>query len=506
MVIKNKIVRDTVMLTVMQLLLDSAALLLNSFITRKTGASAMGILSLTGSFMVLAGTVSNGNAFLCTSRLISEELGKKNGNPNRVLLNGLMLCTFLSVTVSMVLVGFSDTIGTKFFHSENISRAIKLMPVALIMSAFASCFKGYFNACRKSSVTAAADILDFAAKSAVIVIMTMSMKHSSEDSICGVMITGFASGSFISLVFMLIVFARSRQTFSGKSSLTFKKYISFALPIMGGGIITSALSSTNDALIPVTLRQYGDSVSEAFSRFGIFEAIVIPTIFFPSVVLCSMSGIIVSESARASASGNKLRLKMLSEKLIGCTLVFAIFAAAMLMRFGSVIGELLGGGELAGKMITIIAPVVPFIYLEIILEALIKGMGLQGFSSLNYLTEYAVRIAVVLIFIPRFGFYGIVASYYASNIIGNTSRIVKILRHTGTKLNPLKNILLPAAYSFMTLKAAELLSRPFGTDEGKLSANILLAAVWTAGYFIIFMLLKKGKKHEPPLICATSTK
>ena len=219
-----------------------------------------------------------------------------------------------------------------------------------------------------------------------------------------------------------------------------------------------------------------------------------------------MSGIIVSESARASASGNKLRLKMLSEKLIGCTLVFAIFAAAMLMRFGSVIGELLGGGVLAGKMITIIAPVVPFIYLEIILEALIKGMGLQGFSSLNYLTEYAVRIAVVLIFIPRFGFYGIVASYYASNIIGNTSRIVKILRHTGTKLNPLKNILLPAAYSFMTLKAAELLSRPFGTDEGKLSANILLAAVWTAGYFIIFMLLKKGKKHEPPLICATSTK
>lgn len=63
MVIKNKIVRDTVMLTVMQLLLDSAALLLNSFITRKTGASAMGILSLTGSFMVLAGTVSNGKLF-----------------------------------------------------------------------------------------------------------------------------------------------------------------------------------------------------------------------------------------------------------------------------------------------------------------------------------------------------------------------------------------------------------------------------------------------------------
>ena len=29
---------------------------------------------------------------------------------------------------------------------------------------------------------------------------------------------------------------------------------------------------------------------------------------------------------------------------------------------------------------------------KIILEAMIKGMGLQGFSSLNYLAEYGVGI------------------------------------------------------------------------------------------------------------------
>ena len=29
----------------------------------------------------------------------------------------------------------------------------------------------------------------------------------------------------------------------------------------------------------------------------------------------------------------------------------------------------------------------PFIYLEIVLEALIKGMGKQNFSSLNYLAD-----------------------------------------------------------------------------------------------------------------------
>lgn len=490
---KNKIVRDTVMLTVMQLFLDTAGLMLNSFITRRLGASAMGILSLTGSFLVLAGTVSNGNAFLCTSRLISEELGKTNKNPNRVLLSGLMLCTILSVSVSVILLGFSDAIGIKFFKSSEMSLAVKLMPLALIPGALSACFKGYFNAFRKSSVTAAADILEFIVKSAVILMITLSAGDLSDGSICGIMIFGIIAGSCSSLAFLLIMFARLHQSYSGKPSVTFKKYVSLAIPIMVGGIITSALSSTNDALVPITLRQYGDSVSKALSQFGIFEAIVIPTLFFPSVILCSMSGIIVSESARASAAGNRERIKSISGRLIKYTLIFAIFASAVLMKFGNEIGELLGGRELAGRMITIIAPVVPFIYLEIILEALIKGMGLQGFSSLNYLAEYAVRISVVLIFVPKFGFYGIVASYYTSNVMGNCSRLIKVLRHTGTKLNPLKNIFVPILYAFLTMGATELLMRVIGTDGSRIPNLILFASVWAAGYFTIFHIMK-GKK------------
>lgn len=496
MFLKNKIVKDTIMLTVMQLFLDSAALLLNVFITRSLGTSAMGILSLTGSFLMLAGTISNGNAFLCTSRLISEELGKPRKNPNRVLLHGLTLCLILSITVSAALVCFSNIIGDKFFHSSAMSRAVRLMPLALVPGAFAACFKGYFNAFRKSSVTAFADILEFLVKAAVIVMMTLTAENPSDGSICGIMISGIIAGNCFSLLYFLIMFARLHEHFSEKPSLSFSKYASFALPIMTGGIITSALSSTNDALIPVTLRQYGDSVSEALSRFGIFEAIVIPTLFFPSVVLCSMSGIIVSEAARAAASGNRIRIKSITKRLIDCTLIFAVFAAAVLMKFGSEIGELLGGGELAGRMISIIAPVVPFIYLEIILEALIKGMGLQGFSSLNYLAEYAVRISVVLIFVPKFGFYGIVASYYASNVIGNCSRLIKVVRHTEIRLNIFRSVIMPVVYAFLTMGASELIMRIAGADGRSVPEMIVFTIVWGTGYFAIFRLFTGNSLFE----------
>ena len=146
----------------------------------------------------------------------------------------------------------------------------------------------------------------------------------------------------------------------------------------------------------------------------------------------------------------------------------------------------MGGGVIAGKMITIIAPVVPFIYMEIILEALIKGMGLQGFSSLNYLAEYAVRISVVLILVPKLGFYGIVASYYSSNIIGNCARFIKVMKHTGTPFKPFRIIAVPVIYSFLTMGTVELLIRILGGGDNTILEIIIFVILWGVMYFGIF--------------------
>lgn len=492
MIIKNKIVRDTIILTVMQLFLDSAALLLNIFITRQLGTSAMGILSLTGSFLILIGMVSNGNAFLCISRLVSEEIGKKNGNPNRILKYGLLMCTFLSVLSGLFLIAFSEPLSIKFFKSAEMSQPIKLMAAALPIGAYSACFKGFFNASRTVSTTAMADILEFAVKAIVIIVLTFAVKVPTNAAVCDIMVSGIIAGNCTSLVMFLFIFFKNRQVYSSRSSLSLKKYISLALPVMAGGCLTSILSSANDALIPVTLRQYGNSVKEAFSQFGVFEAIVIPTLFFPSVVICSLSGIVVSETARAAASKNMKRIKSIAGNLIEKTLIFSILVAAVLMHYGSEIGTLLDGGELAGRMITIIAPVVPFIYLEIILEAMIKGMGLQGFSSLNYLAEYAVRISVVLIFVPRIGFYGIVASYYASNIIGNVSRFIKIMIHVKPDISVFKVFIMPTAYVVMTMKASELLLKLMHIHNESLVSIVVDVLLWSAMY--IFMVL--GWKNQ----------
>lgn len=496
MILKSKILRDTFLLTVMQLFLDMAALMLNVFITKQLGTSAMGILSLIGSFLGLAGILSNGNAFLCISRLVSEELGRKNGDPNRVLSYGIRLCLIMSMIVSAAVVTFSETISIRFFSGAHLTSALRLMPFALITGAVSACLKGYFNACRKAAVTAVGEIVEFLIRCAVIVGMTMTAGASTEDQVCRIMILGIIAGNAVSLAIFGAAYLKYRETRRGICSLTFRRYATLSFPIMGGSILTAVLSSTNDALIPICLRQYGDSAGDAFSKFGIFEAIVIPTLFFPSVVLCSMSGIIVSETARANAEKNSARIKQLTNKISSWTLMFSIFAAAVLMRFGVQIGELLGGGELAGRMITVIAPVIPFIYMEIVLEALIKGLGLQSFSSMNYLAEYIIRIAAVLILIPRIGFYGIVISYYASNVFGNFARFIKITNVTRVRRKLCGTFLLPVILAASTMYAAEMCLDICNIAVSSIFSIVVYAILWGTAYFAIFCSLGKVRLFD----------
>ncbi len=202
---------------------------------------------------------------------------------------------------------------------------------------------------------------------------------------------------------------------------------------MGNACLVALLSSANDALVPLTLLQYGNSTEEALSQFGEFEAMILPTLYFPSVMQCCMAGLLVPALSRARATGDDDQIRMLTERVLEQTAAYALFVVLILMQFGGQIGMLLGGDAFTGKILCCMAPVVPFIYLEIILEGILRGLGKQNFSSVNYLAEYIVRISVLLICVPMFGFYGIAASYLACNISGNAVRLCMVFRLTGLK-------------------------------------------------------------------------
>ncbi|MDE6777771.1 MAG: polysaccharide biosynthesis C-terminal domain-containing protein, partial [Oscillospiraceae bacterium] len=134
----------------------------------------------------------------------------------------------------------------------------------------------------------------------------------------------------------------------------------------------------------------------------------------------------------------------------------------------------------------------PFIYLEIILESIIKGIGAQAFSSLNYLAEYVVRISFVLIFIPILGFYGIVLSYYASNLFGNISRLVLVIKRTGMEFSFIRMLGIPI---FSAILSAQLIMLVFHVIHILPNQNIFSMIMFAILSCVIYLMIQKELFH-----------
>lgn len=500
---KNKIVKDTVFLTAVEFVMQGLSLLLNIFITRKLGSDVIGIISLIGSFFMFITIISSGNIYLSSSRFISEEIGKKTGNPNKVFRYGIVTSITMSIFIGSLIFAFSNTISTEILKTPELAGAVKILAVILPFGSISTCIKGYFTAFRNVSVSAAGGVIEFLVKSGLFAFFAEFMITNGKINFLTAFAFSIAGGQIASCAFMIILYTKMKHNYNTDCSIKFKWFVFSSIPIFLNSIVTSVLSSANDALVPLTLKQYGNSTSEAFSQFGIFEAIVIPALFFPSSILCSLSSILVPELARERCADNSKRNASLINRVLKQTFEFSIFTAMIFLCFGKEIGFLMSGDYFAGKIIAILAPAVPFIYLEIILEGILKGMGKHSFSSLNYLVEYIIRISVLLICVPIFGFYGIVASYLASNIICNISRLIMIMKITGISFNFSDNIVIPllsaiasAQITFIAEKIIMHECHIFVRTAASAIIALLIYIVIKKAIYKIIILLSHSKKES----------
>lgn len=442
----NRMMSEALLLSLFSVGLQGLGLLFNVFLTRRLGAANVGAITLTGSFYSLAAVISGGSGFLAASRFISEEIGC-SGNPKRVFRYVLRFCIILSIAVSGMIFLLAPLIVQRFLPDACGIATVRMLCLSLPVAAVLACLKGRCYAYQRVIPPAIAEYIEFVVKSGTLAFCAVFLLPQNKMTIFGAFAISMLAGQGSAVLFLAAI-RIPHICEQPTCSCTFRRLLILILPMIGNACLVAILSSTNDALVPLTLLQYGSSTEEALSQFGEFEAIIIPTLFFPSVVQCCLSALLVPSLSRARTENRFDEIRMQTEKILEQTVSYALFIVLLIGQFGTQIGMLLGGNSFTGQILCKMAPVVPFIYLEIVLEGILRGLGKQNFSSLNYLAEYTVRISVLLICVPLFGFYGIVLSYMACNLTGNAVRLYFVLRVT--ELKPVwKRILGAPAVAFL---------------------------------------------------------
>ena len=125
-----------------------------------------------------------------------------------------------------------------------------------------------------------------------------------------------------------------------------------------------------------------------------------------------------------------LLLRRLVRLAMGLTGGFSLLVGAALVLFGKDAAILLYHDAQAGRYVQVLGFVAPFMYLESMVDAILKGMGEQLATFRYSVLDSILRIAGILWLMPQYGMPGFLAVMTASNLLTcglNTGRMVKKL-------------------------------------------------------------------------------
>ncbi len=496
----NRIVKDTARLTIVSFFLQGLGLLMNIIISNKLGTASVGIMTLIFSLFSFIMVLANGNIFISTSRFVSEEIGAGNGNVRRIMRLSIGASITLSMTFALASAGLARIISEKAGGGAELALSVRIIALSLTPAALGSCIRGYFNGSRDVRIPCIGDIIEFAAKWLSLMTGTLFLMDKGL-SVYILISASILIGEAVSCIYYVIKYSAEYKRFTAIPEISpritkISTYLKLSLPIVASGYVQMIMSTANEALVPIMLLQHDTSAERAMSEYGMFEAMIMPTVFYPAVILTSLSNIIIPEIARANSAANFKRVKSLIGKIFDRSFCYSFFISGMLLTAGKNIGAILCPSDsLVGETLVKMFPVVPFIYLEIVLEGIIKGLGKQNFSTLNSLCEYIIRLICVIIFVKLYGFTGVLISYYASNVYSNIVRIAFVCKTAGIGFDIYGYIIKPFIMCFFCCQVAKAAAN-FIEFSSVLAEAVIYLCIAAIAFIIMYELDKKFFKRQ----------
>lgn len=426
-------------MTGVSLVMRLVSLGFNVYVSSRIGAGGIGLYSLIMSVGGFAITFATSGVNLASTRMVAESFGKgKESDIRHVMRRCIAYSLIFGCSSALILMITAKQISLYILSDIRCVIPIRLLAPSLPFISVASALAGYFNAVRrvyKSSVVQLGE--QIITISATVYLLGILLPKGTSYA-CAALIGGTLISEVAACIFSFILYRIDLHKHIKKGSVCEKrltgKLLSISLPIAFSAYVRSALVSIEHILIPRGLRKYGSGTDNALSAYGILHGMVMPVILFPMAIMSAFAGLLVPEIAECVAEGNRERVDRIVERVFHIALVFGIGVAGIMICFASELGELIYGSYEAGIMIKIMAPLIPIMYLDHVVDGMLKGMGEQFYSMKVNIFDAAVSVVMVYFTVPVYGIYGYVIVIFAMEILNASLSIARIFRCSGASV------------------------------------------------------------------------
>ena len=417
---RTRFIYNTALLTAWELLLRCVGCAFQVWLAGRIGAAGIGLYQLMGTAAGLAITFSLSGIGFGTLRLVSEQLG--NGS-TRGAYKAVRCCIVYALcfgcTGALLLYRFAEPIAFLWIGDGRTVLPLKILAWEMPCMALSAVFSAYFTACGLVGRTTAVGVLQQTVTVLLTLVFLSSVPHGDVAQSCAAVTLAGTLSEALGCLVLAGVYEAHRITHPPQGEAAhglFPRLLGISLPLAVSAYARSGLSTLQHMLTPAGLRRFGLTANGALSVYGIVHGMTLTVIYFPTCILQVVARLLIPHLTQLQVQNQCTAVNRLCTRMLHLAMVYSAAAAAGLFLLADLIAAGIYHTPEVAAYIRMFVPIVPMIFMDIIVDGCLKGLGQQLWSMGINILESAVSVVLTALLVPMWGIKGFVAVVYFNEI------------------------------------------------------------------------------------------
>ena len=489
---RQSYLKNAALMTGADVLLRLAGMGLRIYLANALGGEGMGLYQLVLAVYALFVTLATAGVSVAATRLMAEELSRGRAEARGMLVRLLAAGLGLGAFAMVAQFGLAGSAAAWWLGDARAAGALRAAAFGMPWMAVSAVLRGFFIARRRVEPNVLSQLAEQTVRIGVVYVVLEQgiLRGWDHGRKCTAVLAATALSEAVSTCMMLLFYHReARRCFAGEKARRprdpARRLWDILWPVEGGRCLASALHTAENMLVPacltVCLLDAGGR-SAAVAQYGSLKGMALPLLTFPFGLLGSLSVLLMPEITQAHIRGERARLDCLLDRMLRLTGCFSALAGALFWVWGEPLALLLYHSQEAGFYLRVLGPAMPLMYLESMVDGAMKGMGEQKAVFRYSLWDAVLRIAGVLLLLPRWGMKGFLWVILLSSAYTCQMNTARLLHVSGLQPRLWRWLGAPALAALVSAGAGEGLRTLLAGWLGSGSTPTRLAALCAGGF------------------------
>lgn len=424
---KLNYIQGALILTLTNLVTSVLAFSFRILLSRSIGAEGVGVYQLVLPLYTLFITLVSGGVTTAISKLIAEQQTKSNyRNMHKIITICCTLFGLWSIFMATILAFNADYLSQYILKDTRTLFSIIILAPAIVFISMSAIIRGYFFGQQDVNPPALIDVAEKIVRLGGLIVTVRIMLPYGIEYVCAGAMLAMTAGELVSLLLLFAVYLKKKHpithsihTSTDSSFNIINRILANAIPLSVSGALTTIMEMLCAIIVPAQLVAAGFSKPNALSLYGELTGMAMPLLFFPFVIITSLSITLVPAITSAHTAKNWRVLSKQCETAIKIAAILGFGATALFTSFPHQLSAFFFKNPQAGDLLFWLSVACTFHFLQATLFAISNGLGMQskvlGYSIIEVII--LVLCSYILIPLPKINIYGFVIGFNGTSVL-----------------------------------------------------------------------------------------